>query len=339
MWDLLPSDDERMIAAAVREYLEGELPLARLRPGAGPGDPAKAWQGMAELGWFGVGLPEAVGGAGLGLVAEMLIQRECGRYLVSPTVLATVLASHVAFHAGDSARAAELVAGKSPMALAIDAEPARQGAKREVTAFDWNAGEPLLYWNEDGMGLFEAGAFGTAEAGDCFDESISLHAGRLAPDEASLWVPADVQPLLLRAQVLLAAALVGLAEHACDLAVDYARVREQFGKPIGSFQAIKQRCADMAVRQRLSWYQTSLACLKLESAAADTALQVASAKLLAAEAAHENGRACIQVHGGIGFQAECDAQWFLMRARLFDQAGGAIAQQARRIIAAPAPAW
>jgi alkylation response protein AidB-like acyl-CoA dehydrogenase len=336
MWDLLPSDDERMIAAAVRDYLEGELPLERLRPGARRGDFAKAWQGMAELGWFGVGLPEAGGGAGLGLVEEALIQRECGRYLVSPAVLATVLAGHVAFHAGDAVRAAELAA--APVALAIDAEPAREGANREIIALDWN-GDPLLYWDDRGMGLFDAEAFDVPAVRDCFDDSITMHTGRLATDRARLWVPADVQPLGLRAQVLLAAALVGLAERACELAVDYARVREQFGRPIGSFQAVKQRCADMAVRHRLSWYQTSLAGLKLAAGAEDASLQVAAAKLLAAEAAEENGRACIQIHGGIGFQAECDAHWFLKRARVYDQAGGAMAEQAQRVIAAPAPVW
>ena len=82
--------------------------------------------------------------------------------------------------------------------------------------------------------------------------------------------------------MLLAASLVGLAGHACDLAVDYAKIREQFGKPIGTFQAIRHRCADMGVRQRLSWYQTSLACLKLEAGAPDAPLQIASAMLLAA---------------------------------------------------------
>jgi alkylation response protein AidB-like acyl-CoA dehydrogenase len=159
----------------------------------------------------------------------------------------------------------------------------------------------------------------------------------LTADKAQLWVPAETAPLAARAQVLLAAALVGLAEHACDLAVEYAKVREQFGKPIGSFQAIKHRCADMAVRQRLAWYQTSLACLKLENGAPDAALHVASAKLLAAEAAHENGRACVQIHGGIGFQAECDAHWFLKRARVYDQAGGDIDRQAAVVLAAPPP--
>jgi alkylation response protein AidB-like acyl-CoA dehydrogenase len=97
MWHLIPSDDEAMIADSVREFLAAEQPLERLRPNARPRD---AWSQMVELGWFGVGLPEAAGGAGMGLVAEALIQRECGRYLVSPSVLARVLAGHVAWHAG-----------------------------------------------------------------------------------------------------------------------------------------------------------------------------------------------------------------------------------------------
>ena len=79
MWDLLLSDDEAMIADSLRDYLAGELPIERLRPGASPADPAKLHAGMAALGWFGVGLPEAMGGSGLRLVEEMLVQRECGR--------------------------------------------------------------------------------------------------------------------------------------------------------------------------------------------------------------------------------------------------------------------
>jgi alkylation response protein AidB-like acyl-CoA dehydrogenase len=311
MWDLLPNDDERMIAEAVREYLAAELPIERLRPNARPVDPARVWQGMADLGWFD---------RELGLVAEMLIQRECGRFLASPSVLATVLAGHIGAARGTKA------------ALAIDADPEREGAVRSVLAFDWNGSDPLLFWNNEDMGLFDADALGEVASEVCFDESLTLHRGRLEIGQTQ-------SSLTLRGQVLLSAALVGLAGHACDLAVEYAKVREQFGKPIGNFQAIKHRCADMAVRQRLAWYQTCLAALKLAAGAADAELQVASAKLLAAEAAHENGRACVQIHGGIGFQAECDAHWFLKRARVYDQVGGAMAEQARRIIAAPVPAW
>jgi alkylation response protein AidB-like acyl-CoA dehydrogenase len=93
----------------------------------------------------------------------------------------------------------------------------------------------------------------------------------------------------------------------------------------------------MGVRWRLAWNLTCLAALKVEAGAPDAALQAASAKLVAATAAHENGRGAIQVHGGIGFQSECDVHWFMKRAHVFDQLGGPIPAQARRIAREPSP--
>jgi alkylation response protein AidB-like acyl-CoA dehydrogenase len=335
MWDLLLNDEESMIVESVRQYLAHELPIERLRPKAPPRDLAKVRADMVALGWLGIGLPESVGGSGLGLVAESLVQRECGRFLVSPSMLATVLAAHVAHHAGDVALAGELVAGKTSVALGVLSGNSNAAAA-DAYVIDWKAGDPLLVWNDEGMGLFDAEAFTQAQPDECLDDSVEMHAGVLALDRPRHWIGAGQAPLALRAQVLLAAGMAGLAEHACELTVDYAKVREQFGKVIGSFQAVKHRCADMAVRARLAWYQTALACLKIEAAAGDAALQAAAAKLVAAQAAHENGRAAIQVHGGIGFQSECDVHWFMKRAHLYDQAGGGMLIQARRVVAEPA---
>jgi alkylation response protein AidB-like acyl-CoA dehydrogenase len=338
MWDLLQNEDEAMIAGSVREFLAGELPIERLRPrGAPPTDLARARAGMVELGWFGVGLPEEVGGSGLGLVEEMLIQRECGRYLVSPSVLATTLAAHVAFHAGGAELARALVTGETSAALAILTSP-NGGEPTSAFAFDWNEKDPLLVWNDEGMGLFDAAAFTEHRLDQCLDDSLTMHAGRLDLEGPGCWVSAEQAPLAMRAKVLLAAALTGLAEHACDLTVEYAKVREQFGKPIGTFQAVKHRCADMGVRARLGWYQTNLAALKVQAGAEDAGFQAAAAKLVTGQAAHENGRAAIQLHGGIGFQAECDAHWFMKRAHVYDRAGGSIQHQARRVAAEPS-AW
>jgi alkylation response protein AidB-like acyl-CoA dehydrogenase len=337
MWDLLQNEDEAMVVGSVREFLQGELPIERLRPRGAPSvDAERARTGMVELGWFGVGLPEEVGGSGLGLVEEMLIQRECGRFLASPSVLATTLAGHVALQAGDMELAAAIVAGEVSASLGMLVsrswpEPAA------AFAFDWNGSDPLLVWNDMGMGLFDASAFSDATVEPCLDDSVTMHAGRLTVRRPRHWVSAPQAPLALRAEVLLAAALTGLAEHACDLTVEYAKVREQFSKPIGTFQAVKHRCADMGVRARLAWYQTSLAALKVQLDAADAGFQAASAKLVAAQAAHENGRAGIQLHGGIGFQAECDAHWFMKRAHVYDRAGGSMQRQARRIAAEPSP--
>jgi alkylation response protein AidB-like acyl-CoA dehydrogenase len=336
MWNLLLNEDETMIADSVNAYLARELPVERLRPKAVPRDLARIRADMVEHGWFGVGLPEALGGSGLGLVEEMLVQRECGRFLVTPSVLATVLGAHVAYHAGDTDLASNMIAGKVSASLTILAapDPANPGL---AYAFDWSGEDLLLFWNDEGMGVFDGASFAHATPDECLDDSVTLHAGSLALRRPRHWVGAKQAPLALRAQILLAAGLVGLAWHACDLAVQYAKTREQFGKPIGTFQAVKHRCADMALRARLGWYQTQLACLKVQTSAHDAALQTAAAKLLAAQAAHENGRHAVHLHGGLGFQSECDVHWFMKRAHLYDQAGGSVQAQARSVIAEPSP--
>jgi alkylation response protein AidB-like acyl-CoA dehydrogenase len=333
MWDLILSDDQAMIADSVEEFLRREQPLERLRPNASRRDREAEWAAMAELGWFGLGLAEDLGGAGLGVAEEVLIQQACGARLVSTSVLATVVAAHTAAGAGDRALAAQLAAGTRRAVLTVAAGPG------ETLAFDWTGDELLLVWNDSGAGLFEGGAFAGAVPDESLDDSLSLHRGRLSPEDALCRVAAGTAPIALRAEALLAARLAGLAQGACVLATEYAKVREQFGKPIGSFQAIKHRCADMHVRAQTAGFLVALAALKVAQGSPDAALQVACAKLKAADAAHENGRAAIQVHGGIGFQAECDAHWFMKRAHVYDQAGGNMQVQAARAFAAPSPLW
>ncbi|MFI4982942.1 MAG: acyl-CoA dehydrogenase family protein, partial [Nevskiales bacterium] len=334
MYDLLLNADEAMIEASVKDFLADRLPLARLRPAAARHDRQVFWQEMAQLGWFGSGLPESVGGAGLGLTAEVLIHRECGRHLATPNVIASMLAGHIALAVGEPNLAARVARGEAQASLAIG-QPSGQG---QAYVLDREGADYIVAWGDWGIGLFDHSALADTSCGDSLDDSISLSAAELAPGGALHMLAGD-QPLARRGELLLAAAQVGLATGASDLAVGYAAMREQFGKPIGSFQAIKHRCADMAVRQRLAWYQTCHAALKLVAGADDAALQVASALLLASEAARENARACIQIHGGIGFQAECDAHWFIKRAFVYDLAGGSEQLQAARVLSAPEPAW
>jgi alkylation response protein AidB-like acyl-CoA dehydrogenase len=339
MWDLPLNDEQAMIAESVREYLARELPLERLRPNAASRNAEEMRGVMGDLGWLGLGLPRNMGGAGLGLIEEMLVQRECARYLVSPSVLATVLGAHVALLAGDTALTLALAAGRTSAALAIVRKADPDSDRKLVYAFDWNPGDPVLLCSEEGMGVFDAAAFSQVQPDACLDDSVTMHAGFLPQDPPPHWISSSQAPLAMRAQVLLAASLMGLAEQACELTVEYAKARQQFGQPIGSFQAVKHRCADMGLRARLGWFQTELACLKVQADSRDAALQAAAAKLTAAHAAHENGRAAIQMLGAIGFQAECDVHWFMKRAHIYDQAGGCMQVQAQRVIAEPSPLW
>jgi alkylation response protein AidB-like acyl-CoA dehydrogenase len=339
MFDLLLTEEETMIAAAARDFLAKELPLERLRPKASPRNIRSEVARMVALGWIGVGLPESVGGSAMGLSAEMLVHRECGRYLASPSFLATVLAAHVASHVGNSELAKALVTGKISAALALCEAPSSHADSAALLMFDWNGTDPLLVWNDAGMGLFSSDSVSQVLPHACLDNSITLQAGFLAIDAPQHWVPVEQAHLSLRAEVLLAASLSGLAEHACDITIEHVKTRRQFGVPVGAFQAVKHRCADMALVWRASWYQTSLACLKVDANSADAVLHAASAKLTAARAAHDNGKAALQMHGGIGFQAECDVHWFIKRAHVYDQVGGSMGVLARRIIAQPSPLW
>jgi hypothetical protein len=123
-------------------------------------------------------------------------------------------------------------------------------------------------------------------------------------------------PQLLRLRLLDAAALAGIAEATLDMSVAYAGMREQFGRAIGSFQAVKHHCANMAMAARCARDQASFAAVAIDEGRDDAALQVESALFVSGSAALENAAKNIQIHGGIGFSDEADPHLFLKRAQL-----------------------
>ncbi|MGJ3627928.1 acyl-CoA dehydrogenase family protein [Sphingomonas sp. MMS24-JH45] len=133
--------------------------------------------------------------------------------------------------------------------------------------------------------------------------------------------------------LLLSAYLTGVAQASTAMAVAYAGTREQFGQPIGAFQAVKHICADMATRAAAAEAQTFFAAATFGRGADDGA-EVAAARLLAADAALANAKANIQVHGGMGFTAECDAHLLLKRAHLVARLGSDPAKDRIRLIKA-----
>jgi alkylation response protein AidB-like acyl-CoA dehydrogenase len=135
----------------------------------------------------------------------------------------------------------------------------------------------------------------------------------------------------LRLRLLDAAALAGLARAALEMAVAYAGMREQFGRPIGSFQAVKHHCANMALSSRLASDQVSFAAIAMDDARDDVRLQVESALFVAGTAALENASKNIQIHGGIGFSDEADPHRLLKRARLLIEIAGGLEAAIARI--------
>jgi alkylation response protein AidB-like acyl-CoA dehydrogenase len=120
--------------------------------------------------------------------------------------------------------------------------------------------------------------------------------------------------------------------------VEYAKVREQFGKQIGSFQSVKHICADMAIRSEAALCQASFAALVLANDLADTDFHAVASKIVATDTAVKNAAASIQVHGAYGFTAEANAHHYLKRAHVTDMLWGSLREQRERILTFPTPA-
>ena len=319
--DLDLGEDQRQIVDAVQDVLVGAFPLSRFRERSGGNADDGAFGDIAALGWLSLGLAEASGGAGFGLLEEVLLFRELGRHLVTPRVLASVLGTHVALACGRSDLAGTIASGETPVALAAPIRGPTSGARSTHALFDAEGGSFALFWDKDQIFLTPLEAVTLHNRPNGVDRTVTLQmadlpaTGRLMPETDAC------ATLIRRADLLVAAQLLGLAQGALELAVDYAKTREQFGQPIGAFQAIKHRCADMKVRTKVLESLLMLAALSEQVGRSDAPLQVAAARLLASGAAIENAAAGIQIHGAMGFTAECHAHLFLLRSHLLRNLG------------------
>lgn len=328
MMDLLPSEDQEQILDAARVLLHGKMDIDRLRKQI-EGDAAnQCWSDLVEFGWFTLALAEDDGGAGLGLAEEMLLFREAGRYVLPVSVLGTSLAAHLAARAGDAEFIGAVAEGAARAGLAVPNPAAGEAAWLLIDAAD---ATHAVATNGVTFKLLALGAFADRHKVPSIDEAISLERARLVK-ASGVGEPDDA--IARWAVVLAAAMLTGIAEAARDLAVEYAGLREQFGQVIGAFQAVKHRCADMALRAEAATAQVSMAALAEENSLPGADFQVRAAALTALEAARANGASCIQVHGGMGFTWECHAHRFVKRADVLAQVlGGRRAVQERLLSA------
>ena len=306
--DLNPTEDQRLIVDSVETLLTRALPVERLRRSsefAGAAERA-IWADLVALGLFGFGLPESAGGVGYGVPEEVLAARSLGRYCASSSVIATMVAVHMAAAARDFSLRDALRDGATRAAFA---NPLSQGS--EVHLID-GAGSEWFVVLTDPLLLVPREALLDRRTVTAIDETISFERARLVESRPPVAGLADYASLLLTGY------LVGNSQATLAMATAYACTRQQFGQPIGAFQAIKHICADMAVRAAAAEAQNFYAALlAVDGGDERTASEIASARLLARQAATENAKANIQVHGAMGFTAECDAHLYLKRALVF----------------------
>ncbi len=308
------SEDEQALAGAVRALSAGRFPLEKLRAresggvdADAPGLDRSGWAELGDAGVFVVQRSEADGGTGLGMAAAAVVFEELGRFLVPGPLAATNLASTLVDGAAEgtavvgAVRRPRLGAGIAPVVIA-----------------HLGSLSTLLVIDDDGIAALDPASLDAEPVARSIDPLTALwHVDVLPPGDPL--AGADVAARWRRdATVLLGAQCVGLAGATVDMAVAYAQAREQFGKPIGSFQAVKHLCADMLVRAETARAAVYAAAVTIDQPdVGDPERAAAGAGLLAAEAALANGRACVQVHGGMGFTWEIPAHLYVMRARIF----------------------
>lgn len=315
------SDEQRQVVQAIEDVLSDRFPVARLRDRRG-GQDRTALDHAFTLGWPALAIAEDHGGAGLSLVEDVQLYRAAGRHLVTPTLMASSLAAHLALACGDSGLAAAILGGEKRVCLAnVLSGGAPDQAARTLALYDAEGADFCLYWTADRITCLAIADLGAPQDARCIDRTVSLRHASLVPAETQSLAGDAAQSLRRRADLLLAAQLLGLAEGALDLAVDYAKIRQQFGQPIGAFQAIKHRCADMKVRNKVLGALVAMAALSERSGRDDAVAQIAAARLLASRYAIENAAGGIQIHGAMGFTAECDAHLYLLRGHLLENVG------------------
>lgn len=301
-----PSADQLELASTLDETIAELLPLSRLHAAAD--ETADTWSHLDQAGIFGICVGEDQGGSGLGATEEALIVTGLGRRLASPAVLATLGAAHCDA-SGLSGR--RIAAGY------------RRGER--IIIVDSPGADLLLLREPDGAALH---SLESVEA-KTLDDRLWLAGLREAGSIGEPLARFDAAGLL-RLRLIDAAALAGIAETALQMGVDYAGLREQFGRPIGTFQAVKHHCANMAIAARCARDQVNFAAVAVDEGREDAALQVECALFVAGTAAVENAGKNIQIHGGIGFSDEADPHLLVKRAQvLIAVAGGLEAANAR----------
>ncbi|MET0378647.1 MAG: acyl-CoA dehydrogenase family protein [Spongiibacteraceae bacterium] len=312
-----PTAEQQALVEAVAGFLREQLPVDRFVKAQNKehtGTDA-SWSSLVELGLLGIALPESVGGIELGLAEEVLLYREAGRYLVSPSLIATNIAAKIALARGDEKLCGDLVNGAQRAALAV-----RDGEDKLLLIDSEGCTQILLI--AEAPVLLQSNELATGVMLDAFDQTVSLievktSAELLAKIRAA--INASSNSLILQTTLLIATYLTGVARAACDTAVAYAGQREQFGRPIGSFQAIAHICSEMAAQSEAAAAQTLFAALVMQEEQPEPEFHVASAQLLAVRAALLAARQGIQVHGGVGFTQEYTPHLFLKRAHLMER--------------------
>jgi len=345
------TDEQEFLRSEVRKLLDEKAPLEDVRRVSeaenGPGYDKDLWKQIAELGWTGLVIPEAHGGAGLGWVDLVVVLEETGRSLFPAPFVATSLAADAITRAGSEAQRARflpaLADGSVIGSVALvedDDAPGPSGSQLAARPSGDGvilSGEKLFVQNAAAADLFvvafrRKGELALAvieksqdgvSAEDWPGIDLTKRLGRLRLENVEVAAEAILEGgdsaavgmLFDAGATAIAAEAIGAAEAALALTTGYAKERIQFGRPIGTFQGVKHPLAEMYVDVESFKSLTYYAAWCIDEGHADRSLAASRAKAYASETLPRIGIDTVQLHGGIGYTWEYDAHLFLKRAK------------------------
>jgi alkylation response protein AidB-like acyl-CoA dehydrogenase len=359
---LVLNEDQNMLKDSAKSFCTDNTPITQLRRLRDEKDESgfdrDTWKQMVELGWTGITVPEEFGGLGFGYMGLGVVMEECGRTLTASPLYATaVLGTSTVLHGGTQEQKTELlgqiVGGELLMALALEEKPHHSPYGAETTAeksgdgykvsgskkfvLDGHVADKIVVvartsgsaGDRDGLTLVlvDSGAAGVnvtrtimADSRNAANIEFDGAEGVLLGEEGK---GADVLDKVLDAgRILLAAEMLGGVQECFERTIEYLKVREQFGVPIGSFQALKHRAAQMFCEIELS----KSVVLEALSALDEDSDQVAELASLAKARLNDTYNLVssegVQMHGGIGMTDEHEIGFFMKRSRVCEHTLG-----------------
>jgi alkylation response protein AidB-like acyl-CoA dehydrogenase len=308
------SDDQREIQRTARDLLAERARPERVREHAEAGRTDEGlWRELCELGWTGIALPEEFGGQGLGRIELSILCEELGRSLAPVPFLPSVLAGTLIEQAGSPAQRERWLPGLAS-GDAVGALGMASGGVAELVIGAPEA-QVIVLLEEDQTARMLTPEQADVEPVASIDPTRST-ARVSAAEDAGEALEGDASAGVSRALVAVSSELVGVCDRALEMTVAYVKDRRQFGVPVGSFQAVSHRCAQMLLETEKARSTTAFAAWTADSDPERLAEGAAMAKAAASDGAREVTQSAIQAHGGIGFTWEADVHWLYKRAQL-----------------------
>jgi len=317
--DFRVTEDQEALRDGIRSFCDGRVPFEALIELAGKPLDRALWSDIAELGVLSLRISESDGGLGFGMAEAVLVFAELGRRLVpGPLVWSALLAPQWP----DIATGGQVVTGLDRARPTSD----------PLLIEHLEGSDTLVVLEADGVRKIHVSELKATAVQTPLDPLTPLHQIEALPEGEPLGDAVMSQRLRGEGALLTAAMQLGIREATLDHATRYALEREQFDRPIGSFQTIKHLLADMLVRKEQAKAAVFAAAATADGrGVSEPERMLSTAKLIAGEAAHKNARNCIQIYGGMGYVWEMPPHFYLKRALVLENVFGTMEEHADRV--------